>query len=163
VKKAGFPTARALSAFVNTFFIISIIVFLLSVIAIVYSSITYPNWENIIIYLLFLTAFFIALITMIKLRQIIRTILEGEPFTLENVHNFRTIGILSLAIGAINFIFTLVSIIKDRQLVIFGLGEGGIILNIGLFLFIFFGLFALVLAEIFKLSYQIKEENKLTI
>ncbi len=163
MKKAGCQTARALSAFVNTFFLISIGVFVLSVIAVIYSSVTYPNWENILFFLLFLAAFFIVLIIMIKLRQIIRTILEGDPFTLENVHHFRIIGILSLAIGAINFIFTLASAIRDRELVIFGLGVGGITLNIGLFLFIFFGLFALVLAEIFKLSYEIKEENKLTI
>lgn len=101
------------------------------------------------------------LLIIFHLRKILNTIINKKPFSLSNVSRFRYIGITTIFIGILLFIKDIYfiglktfTIIDDSQ---------GLFTNVDIYIPILIGLFSLILAEIFKMGYQIYEENKLTI
>ena len=105
------------------------------------------------------TACFLLLIR--DLKNIIKTVLNRNPFTLKNVKRFNRIGFATLYIGLVIFIYDLWTMgFKTFTFVDIGPDISG---NIDLVVPFIMGLFSLVLAQIFKQAHQIYQENKLTI
>jgi len=106
---------------------------------------------------------FIAFLTIIyQLRKILKSLTLKEPFTRENVKSFRIIGISIIFIGLFDLIYN-TSKYGINGFYILHLDEQGISSRCGVLIFIFLGILALILGEIFKSAIEIKEENNLTI
>jgi len=108
---------------------------------------------------------FIALILLFiifHLRKILDTLIEEKPFVLSNVFRFRYIGFSVLVIGIILFIKDLY-LKGSHTFTIVDASPGNVETNVQIFLPFILGIFSLILGEIFKIAYQIHEENKLTI
>jgi len=83
------------------------------------------------------------------LRCIFKTLLNTNPFTLENVDALRKMAVAAFVIAALYII---------KCLFWFTLGTAIIVI-----IFAIAGLFSLVLADVFKQAVQYKEENDLTV
>lgn len=101
----------------------------------------------------------IYLYAIAKLRGILNTVLNKEPFTEQNIKRFKNIGYAVFAAGVINAIVNFPEAMEGSLLV--GTPYGGIRTDI--LIYIIFGCLALILAEVFKQALIIKEENDLTI
>lgn len=97
-----------------------------------------------------------------QLRKILDTVLEERPFTLANVARIRSIGHVSLALGVIILAKDLY--IKGwKTFIILNVDGQGVVTNVQLALPFLIGILALILSDIFRLGYQLYEENSLTI
>lgn len=90
-----------------------------------------------------------ALYILWTLRCIFKTLLNTNPFTLENVDALRKMAVASFIISALYI---------TKCLFWFTLGTAIIVI-----IFAIAGLFSLVLADVFKQAVQYKEENDLTV
>jgi len=155
--------AVVLNTLINILWVTSLIFIIMSVGAIIASLIYWSSWAIVMSWFNLSAISFFVLLVIIKLRLIIKTVIAKKPFTLENVKRFQAIGFLSLAAGFCYLPIAITNIIKTG-VVIIGIGPEGVTMpTVGLALFLFFGLLALVLSEIFCLSYELKEESSLTI
>ena len=97
-----------------------------------------------------------------QLRKITNTLIGKNPFSISNVSKFRYIGYSTLIIG-------ILLLTKDiyfkgfNILTILDAGPGYAKTNIEIYIPFILGILSLILAEIFKIGYEIHEENKLTI
>ncbi len=163
MEKAGSKAARVLKVLINIFWVFGLFCALMFGLMLILNLIYLTGWDLIGGSFLLWAISVLILLIIFNLREVIKTVLAEEPFTPENVKRFRTIGLLTFGAGVCYLPFTIINIIKTN-IVVLDAGPGYINMpTIGVFLFLFFGLLALVLAEIFRLSYEIKEENKLTI
>ena len=101
------------------------------------------------------------LFIIFQLRNILGTLISKNPFSISNVYRFRNIGFSTLLVG----IFILVNDLYFKGLRTFTIFDDsrGLHTNIEIYIPFLLGVFSLILAEIFKIAYQIYEENKLTI
>lgn len=90
-----------------------------------------------------------ALYILWTLRCILKTLLNTNPFTLENVDALRKMAVASFVISALYI---------TKFLFWFTLATAIIVI-----IFAIAGLFSLVLADVFKQAVQYKEENDLTV
>lgn len=90
-----------------------------------------------------------ALYILWTLRCIFKTLLNTNPFTLENVDALRKMAVASFVISALYI---------TKCFFWFTLGTAIIVI-----IFAIAGLFSLVLADVFKQAVQYKEENDLTV
>lgn len=134
----------------------------LSLAACVINSYHYSNWKNILFNLMFMAALLFTGLIIYHMRRVVRSLAEQNPFTLQNVRSFRIIGIATFITGASILAYNL-ALFGPQAFYILHLGEGDISTRMGALIFFLLGLFALVLAEIFKSAYEIAEDNKLTV
>ncbi|UCD37073.1 MAG: DUF2975 domain-containing protein [Fidelibacterota bacterium] len=113
-------------------------------------------------YSMYLVAIFLNLLILYQLRRVFASLRTGNPFRRENGTRIRWIGAAVVALGLFKAAFGIVS----DPLVISRLEVAGIELRSGISLegeYIFVGFLILVLAEIFRIGAEMKEEQELTI
>lgn len=111
---------------------------------------------SIIFSLIFFGGYFMTIFT---LRKILNSILEKNPFIPENIICLRKIGYYILSIGLIDAI---VNYPKPNNTGFILITSHGSLKPI-IFLYISLSLLAFILADVFKMAIDIKEENDLTI
>lgn len=112
--------------------------------------------------LLLLSVVGCVLVIIYQLRKILKTVIDGCPFVLDNVHRFRKISFSTLGLG----VYILVDNIFKRGygvLTFLETSQDGIYSNIGIWIPFVLAIFSLIIAEIFKQAHEIYEDNKLTI
>ncbi len=156
---------RSVSSFlrktVNVIWYISLVLIVPNVVML-FSPTVFSNIREFLITILYEIAFIAFLIIIYQLRKIFKSLTLKEPFTMENVKSFRIIGISIIFIGLFDLIYN-VSNYGINGFYILHLDEQGISSRCGVVIFLFLGIMALVLGEIFKSAMEIKEENNLTI
>lgn len=113
-------------------------------------------------YTLLLSLVGCVLVIIYQLRKILKTVIDGCPFVLENVHRFRKISFSTLGLG----VYILVHNIFERGfgvLTFLETSKDGMYSNIGVWIPFVLAIFSLIIAEIFKQAHEIYEDNKLTI
>lgn len=161
-KEVGKPLAKLLKRTLDVFWILGWIVLLLLVATAVVQTIHFQSITNTIALVALVGFVMVLLFIILQLRRILSTVVDDQPFVLANVARFRSIGYSTLVLGAL-------LLVKDLYLkgwntfVILNADDAGITTNVQVALPFLFGILALLLAEIFKLGYEIYEENRLTI
>lgn len=120
------------------------------------------HFLQILSFVLLLSAVGCVMVIIYQLRIILKTVIDGCPFVLENVHRFRKISFSTLGLG----VFILVHNIYERGVGVFTFLEtskDGMYSNIGVWIPFVLAIFSLIIAEIFKQAHEIYEYNKLTI
>lgn len=111
----------------------------------------FPHYE--IFYIPMLILFFVsgifAILIVLELRYMFRTVLEGDCFVKENVRSLERMGVYSFLIAAVSAA-RLAIVITPATLVI-------------ILIFVIAGLFSRVLASVFDQAVTYKLENDLTI
>lgn len=154
--------------FLKVFLNISTVIFILISIPTVFGAITNINPETplksllyVLITIIFLGCFFI----IIKyLKDILNTILNGDPFVDENILSFNKIGYLILLLGLIDAItnYPVPNITGIDFHIDFILTSYGSLKPI-FFLYLILGCLAFILGDVFKIAIDIKNDNNLTI
>lgn len=108
--------------------------------------------------ILTITTAAVILFAIFRLRQILASIINKNPFNRENVERFKQLGYLIFLVGVID---TVITFPAPGKTLLIGTPYGGITPEI--FIYIILGFLALTLAEVFSQALQIKEENELTI
>jgi len=100
------------------------------------------------------------IIIVFTLRKIINSILQGNPFNVDNIIGFKRIGYWIFVVGAIDAI---VNYPRPYQSImnIMATSHGSI--KPVIFLYMTLGCMALILADVFKRAMEIKDENDLTV
>ncbi len=94
----------------------------------------------------------------IALKQIVRTVSNGDAFCYANIKRFRTIGCSIFALG---MVYTAVTFPLNTDGGLISTPYGGI--DAIVLIYILLGCLALLLSEIFAQGLEIKEENEMTI
>lgn len=149
-----------LGTIVNIIWYISLILIIPNVVMLF--SLSSSGIKQLSITILYEIAFIAFLVIIYQLRKVFKSLTLKEPFTRENVKSFRIIGISIIFIGLFDLIYN-TSKYGINGFYILHLDEQGISSRCGVLIFLFLGIMALVLGEIFKSAIQIKEENNLTI
>lgn len=152
--------AGRLKVFLDILWFFGIVAFVGSIIAIpvFLNKITVLN----MLFALLLCAVGCVLVIIYQLRKILKTVIAGSPFVLENVHSFRKISLSTLGLGVYSLLYN----ISERGLgvlTIIETSKNGIYSNIGVWIPFVLGIFSLIIAEIFKQAHDIYEDQKLTI
>ena len=161
-KEVGKPLAKLLKRTLDVFWILGWIVLLLLVVTAVVQTIHFQSITNTIALVALVGFVMVLLFIILQLRRILSTVVDDQPFVFANVARFRSIGYSTLVLGAL-------LLVKDlyfkgwNTFVILNADDAGITTNVQVALPFLFGILALLLAEIFKLGYEIYEENRLTI
>lgn len=153
--------SHILKTILGIFWYIGWLAFLILIISSIISIYRYKGMLNIIATIGVLVIASSILFIIFQLRNILGTLISKDPFSISNVYRFRNIGFSTLLVG----IFILVNDLYFKGLRTFTIFDdsSGVYTNIDIYIPFLFGVFSLILAEIFKIAYQIHEENKLTI
>lgn len=153
--------SHILKIILGIFWYIGWLFFLILIISSIISIYRYKGMLNIIVTIGVLVIASSILFIIFQLRNILGTLISKNPFSISNVYRFRNIGFSTLLVG----IFILVNDLYFKGLRTFTIFDdsSGLYTNIEIYIPFLLGLFSLILAEIFKIGYQIHEENKLTI
>lgn len=151
------------NVFLNVLFYLEVIVCIM-VPVLLYTFIFSPKviQFNIIMAILFFMAFISCIIITNEIIKINKTLIEKNPFAMNNVKSIRNIALNIFIIGIYVFI-------KDRLkfgymgFFAFHSDQYGPYCDMDFLIFIIVGIFMLILAEIFKEAIKIKEENDLTV
>ncbi len=158
----GKPLAKLLQRILNVFWFLGWVVLLLLVVTAIVQVIDFRGLANTIAQLA-LVGFVSALqFIIVQLRRILETVAHEKPFTLANVARFRSIGFTTLAIGGL-FLARDLYLKGWNTFVILNADDKGVVTNVQVALPFIIGILALILADIFRLGYDMFEENKLTI
>lgn len=117
---------------------------------------------NIIMTILFFIAFINCIIITNEIIKMNKTLIEKNPFVMNNVKSMRNIALNIFIIGIYIFI-------KDRlkfgyqYFFAFHSDQYGPYCDMDFLIFIIMGIFMIILAEMFKGVIKIKEENDLTV
>ena len=98
---------------------------------------------------IFILAGLFALLILLELRKMFRTVINEDPFIRENVNSLKKMGIYAFIIAAIMGIKLIFAVTFARLVLIL--------------VFIIAGLFSLVLSQVFDQAVTYKLENDLTI
>lgn len=111
----------------------------------------YKHYQSIALhmYVILILTDLAILFVILELRKIYKTIIHGQPFTLDNSKSLFRMGIASFSLALVFFI----------KLFIFKT----ILTYVMLLVLIIAGCFSFTLAELFKEAFRVKEENDLTI
>lgn len=152
--------SHILKIILGIFWYIGWLVFLILIISSI-SIYRYKGMLNIIATIGVLVIASSILFIIFQLRNILGTLINKNPFSISNVYRFRNIGFSTLLVG----IFILVNDLYFKDLRTFTIFDdsSGLYTNIDIYIPFLLGVLSLILAEIFKIGYQIHEENKLTI
>ena len=153
--------SHILKIILGIFWYIGWLFFLILIISSIISIYRYKGMLNIIATIGVLVIASSILFIIFQLRNILGTLISKDPFSISNVYRFRNIGFSTLLVG----IFILVNDLYFKGLRTFTIFDdsSGLYTNIEIYIPFLLGVFSLILAEIFKIGYQIHEENKLTI
>ena len=153
--------SHILKIILGIFWYIGWLFFLILIISSIISIYRYKGMLNIIATIGVLVIASSILFIIFQLRNILGTLISKDPFSISNVYRFRNIGFSTLLVG----IFILVNDLYFKGLRTFTIFDDsrGLYTNIEIYIPFLLGVFSLILAEIFKIGYQIHEENKLTI
>ena len=153
--------SHILKTILGIFWYIGWLAFLILIISSIISIYRYKGMLNIIATIGVLVIASSILFIIFQLRNILGTLRSKNPFSISNVYRFRNIGFSTLLVG----IFILVNDLYFKGLRTFTIFDdsSGLYTNIDIYIPFLFGVFSLILAEIFKIGYQIHKENKLTI
>ena len=153
--------SHILKIILGIFWYIGWLFFLILIIFSIISIYRYKGMLNIIATIGVLVIASSILFIIFQLRNILGTLISKDPFSISNVYRFRNIGFSTLLVG----IFILVNDLYFKGLRTFTIFDDsrGLYTNIEIYIPFLLGVFSLILAEIFKIGYQIHEENKLTI
>ncbi|MCG8513650.1 MAG: DUF2975 domain-containing protein [Halanaerobiales bacterium] len=153
--------SHILKIILGIFWYIGWLFFLILIISSIISIYRYKGMLNIIATIGVLVIASSILFIIFQLRNILGTLISKNPFSISNVYRFRNIGFSTLLVG----IFILVNDLYFKGLRTFTIFDdsSGLYTNIEIYIPFLLGVFSLILAEIFKIGYQIHEENKLTI
>lgn len=143
--------------------LLNLTIFFLVLLAFAASTQSFLNHSTIdldlVISIILTLIFFSIFIFMIfKLKSIILTVKSGEPLCPHNIKNFYTVAISIFVLGA----FDVIGNLNSHQGIIL-IGTPNFVFKATSFAYILLGCLALVLAEVFKIAYKIKNENDLTI
>ena len=154
--------SKFLKIFLNIFWYIGLICFVMLAVSSIFSNFIY-NYGiiNTIFSIGVLIIVVCILLIIFHLRKILNTVINQKPFSLSNVSRFRYIGFTTIFLGILLFIKD-IYFIGLKTFTILDDGKG-LFTNVDIYIPIILGIFSLILAEIFKLGYQIYEENKLII
>ncbi len=150
-----------LKLFIDIIWYLSLIIFIPNIIWAV-QVVASVSGENILFHILFQVAFIAFILIGYELRKIFKSLTIKEPFIMENVRRFRVIGISIIFIGIFDFIYN-INKYGINGFYILHMDAQGFSSRCGVLIFVFLGIMALVLAEIFKSAIEMKEENNLTI
>lgn len=114
------------------------------------------------VYLLFLIGSTSLIFIVYNLRNIVKTLLEPDPFTHKNVKSLKNIWIGCFIIASCYFINFFINFNYTTFEIIY-VDSKGIHTDFEFFIFFFAGLFILVLEKVFKVAVEYKEDNDLTI
>lgn len=153
--------SHILKIILGIFWYIGWLFFLILIISSIISIYRYKGMLNIIATIGVLVIASSILFIIFQLRNILGTLISKDPFSISNVYRFRNIGFSTLLVG----IFILVNDLYFKGLRTFTIFDdsSGLYTNIDIYIPFLLGVFSLITAEIFKIGYQIHEENKLTI
>lgn len=99
--------------------------------------------------IIFIVAGIFALLILLELRRMFRSLMHENPFVIENVRSLKNMGVYSFMI-AICMILRLIFIVTPAELIL-------------VLVFLIAGLFSAVLSLVFDRAVSYKEENDLTI
>jgi hypothetical protein len=153
--------SSSLKLFVDIIWYFSLIAIIPNIIGVFY-VVTSLSTENILFHIIFEIAFIAFLLIVYELRKIFKSLTVKEPFIMENVRRFRVIGISIIFIGIFDFIYN-INKYGINGFYILHMDAQGVFSRCGVLIYVFLGIMALVLAEIFKSAIEMKEENNLTI
>ncbi|WP_192929720.1 DUF2975 domain-containing protein [Alkaliphilus serpentinus] len=114
------------------------------------------------VYFLFLVGGTSLIFIVYNLRKIVQTLLKPDPFTYGNVKSLKNIWIGCFLIAACYFINFFINFNKETFEIIY-ISTKGIHTDFEFFIFLFAGLFILVLEKVFKVAVEYKEDHDLTI
>lgn len=97
---------------------------------------------------------------IINFRKILDSILQNEPFNLDNIIYFKKIGYYILAVGIVDAIVNYPKS-NNTGFDIISTSTGS--LKPSFFLYIVLSILAFILSDVFKMAMEIKDENDLTI
>lgn len=112
---------------------------------------------NIIIGLVYVSSFFIAVIT---LKKILKSIKNKNPFNIDNINHFQTIGYCFIAIALLDGILSYPKA-NTSGIEIFATSYGSI--KPIFLLYLILGIMCFVLGDVFRMALEIKDENDLTV
>jgi hypothetical protein len=153
--------SSSLKLFVDIIWYFSLITIIPNVIGVFY-VVTSLSSENILFHIIFEITFIAFLLIVYELRKIFKSLTIKEPFITENVRRFRIIGVSIIFIGIFDFIYN-INKYGINGFYILHMDAQGFSSRCGVLIYVFLGIMALVLAEIFKSAIEMKEENNLTI
>ena len=112
---------------------------------------------QLILGLSFISCFFLA---TLALKKILKSIRNNDPFNLDNVNHFKTIGYCFMTIA---LIYTIISypLPNSSGLDILATSYGSI--KPTSFLYLILSIMSFILGDVFRMAREIKEENDLTV
>lgn len=116
----------------------------------------------IFVYILFVIGSMSLIFIVYNLRKMVNTLVTRDPFVRQNVRSLRNIWIGSFIISICYFInFFINPDYQEFQMIY--IDAKGIHTDLEFFIFLFAGLFILILEKVFKAAVEYKEDNDLTI
>lgn len=119
-------------------------------------------WDKGIIMLLLCIGIICVFLIVIQLKRVINTLIEANPFVMDNVKNLRKISVECFIVAGcylVNFLINL----NFKEFKFIYVDSNGIHTDMEFIIFIFAGCFILILSKVFEQAVEYKEENDFTV
>ncbi|MDD6794785.1 MAG: DUF2975 domain-containing protein [Clostridiaceae bacterium] len=119
-------------------------------------------YKKIIIFIMLIIGIVCTFIIIINLKKVIKTLVNEDPFIIENVKALKKISKSCFVIATCYILNFFISLTEESFKIIY-IDSAGVHTNAEIFIFLLAGCFIGILSKVFEKAIKYKEENDLTI